>query len=213
MKRLPWIVLVASTVLSIAVVALVWLSLSSGRPELLLVGLIGLAIQLTIVSTRRAQTQSLAHDWTVIGGVRRLEQRGSELRRRLEAVEQSLADTARRQATAGSVKVLRADDAGRHAQVRKHLDALGRRMDALLEAEESRAQEAGAEPPARLDASIDAQVARTAAQFDWLARSQRNSEQTLAELLARVERLAGALEDDGASRDHQMVAAGEASST
>jgi hypothetical protein len=211
MKRLPWIVLVASAVLSIAFAALAWIALSSGRVELLLLGAIGLAVQLTVVSTRRAQTQLLAHDWTVIGGVRRLEQRGSELRRRLEAVEQEIADADSRQAsTARVVKALRAEDVERYVQVRKHLDALGRRMDALLEAEERRAQEVSVTPPARMEASIEAQTAKTAAQFDWLARNQRHTEGTLADLLAQVERLVD--ETQGGERsDRQMAAAGEAS--
>lgn len=210
MKRLPWIVLVASAILVIAFVVLTWISVSSGRVELVLLGLIGLAVQVTVVSTRRAQTQLLAHDWTVIGGVRRLEQRGLELRRRLEAVEQGVADADRRQATTvGSVKALRTADAERYAQVRKHLDALGRRMDVLLEAESERAREAAAPLPVRMDASTDAQVAKTAAQFDWLARSQRHTEGTLAELLAQVERLARETESSEL-HGHQMVVVGEA---
>ena len=211
MKRLPWIVLVASAVLVIAFFALTWIAVSSGRLELILLGLIGLAVQVTVLSTRRAQTQLLAHDWMVIGSVRRLDQRGLELRRRLENLEQGAADADRRQVTTvGSVKELRTAEAERYAQVRKHLDALGRRMDVLLEADEHRVQEAAATPPTRLEASSDAQAAKTAAQFDWLARNQRHTEGTLAELLVQVERLVR--ETDGGERsDRDMTAAGQAS--
>lgn len=186
MRRLPILVVAASAVVALAFAALVLIALRSGRYESVLLGVMAVAIQASVVSTRRAQTQSLADSRSIRGEVRDVVRRSSDASQRIDALVGALDAIELRQA-----ELIRRIDSGeresadRHMETRKHLNALGRRMDNLLEADERRAQVVPA-PVARMESSVDARVAKTAAQFDWLARHQRRFERTLQEVLERL---------------------------
>ncbi|MBE1877122.1 hypothetical protein [Myceligenerans pegani] len=202
MKRLPRLLVASSIVVLVAFATLVGISFGTRSFLPAALGVLGLGMYGAIASIRLAQARSLAHNREVFAALRRLEQRGAELRR----LGHGTSDTTDGVAATltgmeGLVKRIRRvldetsdAESERYATVREHLNALGRRLDDIIEAEELRGPGAPAAPTG-LDGSVEAQVARTAAQFDWLARRQRYTESVLETLLERT----GSRDEDAAN--------------
>lgn len=204
MKRLPRL-LVASTLLVIAAfaaVVVISIEMRSALPVAL--GVLGLGLYGATASIRLAQARSFEHHREVLTTLRRLEQRGGELRRigyATGAVTDDVAATLT--GMEGLVKRTRRvldetseAESERYSAVRGHLNALGRRLDDVVDAEGTRGTGTPATPLVGLDGSLEAQVAKTAAQFDWLARRQRYAESLLETVIERTGVRDGVAADD-----------------